>query len=243
MACTIDHLRVSQRLRVLQDFVDARGNRHAAGECGLLQRLEADFATQEILMEWDRQGLREIMIFRLTDRTGPGNGRMRQYFEAEELPPTPPPGHRFLEGLGLVDVRPPRIPEVTPGPIREPERTAEALERVWALAARRRFEEAEDQLRRVARSHSSGMDLTDGLAAEVCRFARAHLFDPDPTVFHWLRDRGVQLWYTWGSGATSGGEGAVRAVQIRAAEAEIAAWERARSELIHSLPPLPPGGH
>lgn len=85
------------------------------------------------------------------------------------------------------------------------------------------------------------MDLTNDLAAEVCRFARAHLFDPDPAVLHWLRDRGIQLWYTWSSGATSGGEGAERAVRIRAAEDGMGAWERARSEVIHSLPPSPPG--
>lgn len=49
MACTIDHLRVSLRLRVLQDFVDAQGHHHAAGETGVLEHLDVDFATDEIL--------------------------------------------------------------------------------------------------------------------------------------------------------------------------------------------------
>lgn len=69
-------------------------------------------------------------------------------------------------------------------------------------------------------------DGSHAAAGALCSLAASHAFDSDPTVYRWLRDRGIGLWYAWGSGATSGGDGAARAVEIRVAEAKLAALER-----------------
>ncbi|MFO1460743.1 MAG: hypothetical protein U1G08_15230 [Verrucomicrobiota bacterium] len=89
MGCTIDHLGSDQRVRVLAQFRDLSGIEVQAGDTGVIRRLEADFIQELIAIEWERNDRPERLTFALRSRTGPGNGRMRQYFE--DLGPEPPP--------------------------------------------------------------------------------------------------------------------------------------------------------
>jgi hypothetical protein len=100
MAATIDHLRADHRVHVSRDFTDARGIAHRVGDAGIIRAMGLDMATMEIWIEWDLPTSRERLHFALKSPTGPGNGRMREYFElGEELgeratakaPPPPPP--------------------------------------------------------------------------------------------------------------------------------------------------------
>src|SRR5688572_14224344 len=84
MACVVDHLQADHRVRVLQDFTDARGTRHVAGETAILRAQAFDWPTQEIVLEWEREGRREKLYFALAAKDGPGNGRMRAYFAMED---------------------------------------------------------------------------------------------------------------------------------------------------------------
>jgi len=229
MATTIDHLSADHMVRVLQDFVDARGVHHRAGEEGRIIALGFDMRTNDISIEWLRDGKSETMVFDLRERSGPGNGRMRQYFELGEYVNPGREGMRFVPNYGYVPIAPPELPMVTGKVITTDARYDDAIERVWALAGRKRFDEAEEQIRAIAYATDRRGDNSDRLAGSVCGLAVSHAFDADPAVYEWLRDRGISLWYAWGSGATSGGEGTERGREIRKVEKAFKDLERART--------------
>lgn len=89
MGATIDHLRADLHVTVIRDFVDARGAAHAAGEQAVLRRLDLNWSTFDLEIEWERNGVRETLHFRHGAKDGPRNGRMREYFEVGEHMPEP----------------------------------------------------------------------------------------------------------------------------------------------------------
>ncbi|MBL0172017.1 MAG: hypothetical protein IPP90_15095 [Gemmatimonadaceae bacterium] len=102
MAATIDHLRSDHAVRVLRDFTDARGTPHRAGETGIIRGMGLDTAHMEIWIEWEHNGALDRMRFALSSTIGPGNGRMREYFELGdvdpgEVPVPPPAPQRAVE--------------------------------------------------------------------------------------------------------------------------------------------------
>ena len=220
MACTIDHLRRDLRVRVLQAFQDKGGIRHEAGAMGTIRTLEYDPVQAEFQITWEVGGKVERMTFDLRSRTGPGNGRMRQFFEdlGDELPP---PGTRVRFSRAPRSVRPPLL---LPGFIRRgPGRDEQVLQRAWTLAAARQFGEAEEQLRELDQSWNRACAEAMTTAVEV------HADDEDGAVYEWLREQATDLWHCWGSTATSGGEGAAMMPSIRAATDRFAEIDRHRA--------------
>ncbi len=229
MAMTIDHLGVDRYIEVTQAFEDARGVAHAVGERGTITALAYQSATGEITLTWNRDGQSESMTFLLASKSGPGNGRMKQYFDVIEDRFTLPTDRRYVEGVGTIMLLP-TVPPLTDALITDDHQFDEAIRRVWALAFRKRFVEAAAQLQAIVYSANRRGDNTERAAELLCHAAHQHAFDPDASVYRWLREQGVQLWYSWGSQATSGGEGSDRARYIRAAEAKFTALDRARNE-------------
>lgn len=221
MACVVDHLRSGDRVRVLLPFVDAHGTACEAGAVGRITALELDFPRQEIVLAWRRDdGLAQTLRFALAAREGPGNGRMKSYFRVleETVPPAMESGHSFAD---RVRPRPPLEP--APSPDGDPEAY---LDHVGALAVHGRFDEAGAWLAALlARPDPHGGNLRNA-ADSLCRMAIDHGHDAD--AYGWLKEQGLGLWYAWGAGATSGGEGASRALSIRAAEAAFAQAEKRR---------------
>lgn len=222
MGCVIDHLQSDHRIRVLQDFTDARGARHVAGEEAVLRSMDLDWGRQEISLEWEREGGREKLYFALAAKDGPRNGRMREYFAMGERVPLPreDPMERHRREMAA------RIPTIVGDVVREVTRYDEAVTRVWALAAQHRFEEAEAQLRLILAAPDPCDGRLEQLAGDIVGIAIAHVYDGDRSVFDWARNRGVGLWHAWGSNASAGGEGAVRGNRIRDAEEYLAKFER-----------------
>lgn len=220
MSCTIDHLRVDLIATVRQEFTDARGVRHRDGESGLIRHLGVEWPRQEIVIEWERGGERERMYFPLSGKDGPGNGRMRMYFDVTEPPPPPPAP------------RPPRqappLPELAESPVTDPERYDEGFARMRALVARARWAEAEAQLQAILAGPDPGGCRLEHTAELMVDVALAHAFDPNDAIYEWARDRAVHLWYAWGAQATSGGDGEARLPSIHAAEARLAACDAKR---------------
>lgn len=225
MACVIDHLRVDHRFRVLQDFVDLHGSTMRAGDTAILRDQGVDWARQEIFLDWEVDGRVRKFQFRLTDRTGPGNGRMRQYFELEE-PVGPPGGWKLRRG----NQPPVALPEVAPRLIRDFAHLEAAMERIWALAGRLRFDEAREQLKALLEAPGDTQGRLQCLAEELGALAWHHAWDADATVYEWFRDQSLGMWYAYGSGATSGGEGAAFSLEIRRAEENFAHLDRRRAE-------------
>jgi len=211
MAATIDHLSVDHRITVLRDFVDARGVRRRAGESGVIVAIQLDWKTHDVVIEWRRGEQHESMTFALAAKDGPRNGHMREYFELGEYVPPPAPNRTFVPELGLVSSGPMQLPALARDLVRGPGRRDEALDRVWALAGRRRFAEAEEQLRALDGAHAPTS------AAALTAIAERHAFDQDADVYEWLRDRALRLWFSWGAEATSGGDGAARMLEIQPA--------------------------
>ncbi len=220
MACTIDHLRRDLRVRVLQAFQDKGGIRHEAGVMGTIRTLEYDPVRAEFQIAWEVAGKVERLTFDLRSQTGPGNGRMKQFFEdlGDELPT---PGTRVRFSRAPRSVRPPPL---LPGFIRRgPGRDEHVLQRAWALAAARQFKEAEEQLRELDQSWNRACAEALTTAVEV------HADDEEGTVYEWLREQATDLWYCWGSTATSGGEGAAMMPYIRAATDRFGEIDRHRA--------------
>ncbi len=222
MACTIDHLSLHRRITVIRGFTDARGVCHQPRECGVISRIELDWPSREIHIEWDRDGRIETLVFDLTATTGPGNGRMREFFEAGDLAIPADPDKRFVEGIGVISTLPPELPPVSDDPVDDPAELEAAVSRIHALAGRGRFEEAAEQLRLLRAAPS------DLVADALSRLAERHAFDPNVEVYEWLRDRAINAWYSWGAEATSGGDGAARLLEIHPAMDRFQRLDRAR---------------
>lgn len=188
MACTIDHLSLHRRITVIRGFTDARGATHGPGDTGVINRIELNWARQEIEIDWDRDGCMETLVFDLTSGSGPGNGRMRDYFEAGDLAIPSDPHKRFVEGIGVVSTLPPELRTPSMEIITDPEAFETVLARVHALAARCNFDAAAEQC---AVLSAVPCDL---LAARLGAMAEQHAFDPTEGVYEWLRDRAIQAW-------------------------------------------------
>jgi hypothetical protein len=222
MGCVIDHLMRDHEIRVLKDFVDLRGVRHAAGDLAVLRDMEMDWNQQEISLEWERtDGSRETLFFSLKAKEGPRSGAMREFFQLGPRVPLPedtPAGraaHRRTAAKALT------LPEVAPELITSPSLYEAAIQRIWALAARKRFDEAEDQLRAVADFPDAGGYELQRLAENLAEITILHRDDEDAEVYRWLREHTRNYCYAFGSGATSGGEGAVSGEWIRRIEARL----------------------
>lgn len=85
-------------------------------------------------------------------------------------------------------------------------RHEESRARIWALAAEEQF---------------CGDNRTD--LAQALEVAAKRMAISDVAAAQWLYERAIEVWYSWGAMATSGGDGAARAPHIRAAEARQAA--------------------
>lgn len=225
MALTIDHLSIDHVVHVIEAFTDARGAAHQVGEHGLIRVLAFDSRSGEISLTWERDGRHETMVFLLASRTGPGNGRMRQYFEVGDYVAAAIEGRRLIPGFGYAPLAP-VLPAVGERMIESFERYDEGIERVWALAARLRFDEAQAQLTAIVDAPDRRGEPNRRAAVDLCASARLHAFDTDLTVYQWLRECGLVQWYVWGAGASSGGDGRWRATEIRAAERAFADLER-----------------
>ena len=224
MSCTIDHLCVDHHVRVLRDFTDAQGQHHRANETGIIRRMELDWATQQIVIEWERGGRREAMRFALLAREGPRNGGMRAYFELGEpvFEPRPSPGE--ARRIRQRATRAAGVPPLAEALVTDPSRLTEAVARIEALVARHRFDDAEQQIRAaVTDVGPTGWRLKQ-LADDLGGMADAYAGGEDPALYVWLRDRAIDLLHGWGSCATSGGEGEV-------CRQAIDAWKRRFAEL------------
>ena len=110
MSTTIDHLSNNHIVRVIQDFADAREVAHHVGEQGRIVELALNYRTMEISMQWERDGQLETMFFALQSRAGPGNGRMKEFFELGEYVELERADRRFVPVLGWVRTAGPALP-------------------------------------------------------------------------------------------------------------------------------------
>lgn len=208
MATTIDHLRRDLQVRVLEGFTDLNGIRHEAGDLGVIRELGFDLQRREIIVVWDTAGRRERMVFAGLAQDAPGIGRMKRFFC--DLGDEPPPsGTRPRISRAPRAVHPPVLTD-DPGPGAEGEELG-GVRRVWALAAKRRFDEADAVLMR------TGGEALQETAERLTAAAEVHADDEDGAVYEWLKERAIRSWYCWGSTATSGGEGAAMLPYIQAA--------------------------
>lgn len=222
MGTVIDHLMSRHRVTVMQAFTDANGVAHQAGESGLILQMGLEWHTQEIWIEWERDGAIERMTFRLDARDGPRSGTMREFFELGDYVPLP------RAATPRRKITPPPAPA---GVIADSSRYEEAVERVAALAAYRRFEEAETQILQITGWPCEYGWRVKDMAHQLTGMAAGHVEDADPTVYLWLKGWATHAWYMWGSGATSGGEGAAFAVEIRAGEKVLAELDQRRKDI------------
>lgn len=198
MATTIDHLRVDHRLTVLRDFVDAKGTMMGAGESGVLTRIDWDQIRREIVLEIKTDSGNVKLVFELSAKTGPGNGRMRDYFEMGE-DVTPP---RVIPAFH----NPSKRQMIIPPPVKNP---APMNSTTWARAAQ--GTDGPDRLEAVEKEMLAAIDhigvagsIAEIYAERMRAFQRAGN-EPRAVAAFKLA---MQWMYSYASSATSGGEGA-----------------------------------
>jgi hypothetical protein len=198
MATTIVHLRVDHRITVLRDFVDAKGKMMRAGETGVLTKIDWDQIRMEIVLEIKRDSGNVKLVFELAAKTGPRNGRMRDYFEIGE------------------DVTPPRIipafhnqskrQMIVPPPEKK---SASRNDSAWAHAAQSMdgpdcLEAIEEEMRRSIDHIGVAASIAEMYAQRMRMFQRA---GNEPRAIAAFK-LAVDWMGTYASWATSGGEGA-----------------------------------
>jgi hypothetical protein len=217
MATVIDHLMAHHQVTIVQAFSDANGIAHRAGETGIIRDMGLDWPRQQIWIDWERDGTREKMVFRLDAKKGPRNGGMREFFELGDYQPPPRPKP--------APPPPPTLPtQEAPDRISDEEGYNATVQRVRGFAAYRRFDEAHSETLKATDWLASHGWRIDEMAQHLTAMAAEHVEDDDPAVYLWLKQQATFVWYMWGSGATSGGEGAAFGRQIQA-------WEKALAEL------------
>jgi hypothetical protein len=198
MATTIDHLRVDHRLTVLRDFVDTKGTMMRAGDSGVLTKIDWDQLCTEIILEIKRDSGKVKLVFELAAKTGPRNGRMRDYFEMGE------------------DVTPPRVIPVIhdqskrqmiiPPPVKNP---APMNSTAWARASQStdgpdRLEDVEKEMLAATNHIGVASSIAEIYAERMRAFQRAGNGPRAIAAFKLAVD-----WMdNYASWATSGGEGA-----------------------------------
>lgn len=198
MATTIDHLRVDHRITVLRDFTDAKGVTMRAGDAGVLTKIEWDQIRMEIILEITRDSGKVKLVFELAAKTGPRNGRMRDYFEMCEdvTPPRVIPA--FHDPLLRQMIVPP--PETKPAPRNDA---------AWARAAQDlngpdKLEAVEKEMQQAFQHIGAAASIAEMYAQRMRAFQRAGNELRAIAAFKLAVD-----WMgTYASWATSGGEGA-----------------------------------
>lgn len=199
MATTIDHLRVDHRITVLRDFTDAKGVTMRTGDIGALTRIEWDQLGMEIILEITRDSGKVNLVFELAAKTGPGNGRMREYFEMGEDVSSPrvfpafrrPPAERKM-------IVPP--PKIVPAPRNDKD---------WDRLARStegpdRLEDVEEEMRKAFDHIGVAASIAEIYAERMRAFQRAGNEARAIAAFKLA----VEWMATYAGWATSGGEGA-----------------------------------
>lgn len=198
MATTIDHLRVDHRITVLRDFVDAKGMMMRAGDSGVLTRIAWDQVRMEIVLEIKRDSGKVKLVFELAAKTGPRNGRMRDYFEIGE-DVTPP---RVIPAFHV----PSKREMIIPPPVKNP---APLNSSAWARIAQ--STDGPDRLEAVEKEMLAAIDHI-GVASSIAEMyaQRMRMFQRagnEPRAIAAFK-LAVDWMGTYASWATSGGEGA-----------------------------------
>ena len=118
MGAVIDHLREGQTVRVIRPFTIGTDVACQVGDTGVLHKIRLDWVTQEILIEWERANVREVLRINDAATDGPRNGRMRDYFEVIEPDPVVPV-RSTVENANLRHTTPgsPSMPPPLPPPL------------------------------------------------------------------------------------------------------------------------------
>ncbi len=214
MATTIDHLRVDHRITVTRDFVDARGTMMHVGDTGVLTRLEWDQVRMLIILEITRDSGKVKLVFDLAAKTGPRNGRMRDYFEVGEDVTTP----RVIPAFRDKSKRQMIIPSAKEKPLSvnpaenvppPAKRLGPMNSKAWARAAQ--STDGPDRLEAVEMEMLAAIDhigvagsIAEIYAERMRAFQRA---GNEPRAIAALK-LAMQWMYSYASSATSGGEGA-----------------------------------
>lgn len=196
MALTVDHLRTDAVVKVIRAFRDAGGRVHPPGEQWTLRGMSFDPATLHLTMTVaGDDGTEQRFVLDLKDVQGPRIGRMREWFEAGE------PGGSRPEHHGSRVVR-----QAVPEPLQD----------VCRLAEAGRWDDARQALQPLfERREFAGENLPN--LAGLLEHATACVFPGNHEAACWLYQQAIQCWHGWGALATSGGDGAARMPDIKAA--------------------------
>lgn len=198
MATTIDHLSENLKVRVIQEFVDAQGTKLRVGDSGVITALSYDEMHRIIRIELRRVSGVVKLAFSGHVKTGPGNGRMRQFFEVEEAELAP----------AVTKALRPRT-MIIPPPAKEP-----AMQNPWLRMALDpsqpdQIEALEAEVSKMITVNGSAASLAELYAERMRMFQRAG----DETRAVAAFKRAVAWMGTYASWATSGGEGAAMSLE------------------------------
>lgn len=197
MATTIDHLGVDRIVKVLQTFTDAKGRAVPVGTTAMLTRLGQDWATQELIIEWDCAGRREELRFALRAVRGPRLGKMKEYFEVLGEKPDDRPSRLRLDPAERKMIVPPKTKEPAHDQWPDWAHDAKKLEDSGDLKA------AEELIQKNVPHIGCAASIAEMYARQMRMFQRA---GDEPRAIAAFK-KAVDWMGSYAASATSGGEG------------------------------------
>jgi hypothetical protein len=212
---TVENLVSGGRYRVISEFIDARGERHPAGEEWTFREAQYRHDQRVLALSVEgKGGPSEIPLDLRRPEGNPGLGRLRKWFECIAAPVYAREPKPELERASAADVT------AEPGFRGLPESPEwRVFEERLRLALRLAKEEQYGEASRIIHELVSGPDEGDGkiqTLAQRLSEAAASVAGKDDKLADWLQERSTSLWYAWASAATSGGEGTARVRQLKA---------------------------
>lgn len=200
----VDHLLRDTRYRVLRDFEDASGTRHAAGEVFLYRSAHLNMTAKLLTLRVeDAAGKKSEWKIDYNSGEGPKPGNMKTYLEdAGYVGVTPEERARER----AANAPPPREAGPAPGSMGEPR-----LTKVYEMALRNDIDGASALLNEVDDGKALGDHHLEKLAGWLESAAHAA---GDTEAAKWFGRKAWNQWEFWASCATSGGEGAARSREL-----------------------------
>ncbi len=210
----VDHLLRDTRYRVLRDFHDASGARHAAGDVFLYRSAHLNMAAKLLTLRVeDAEGKKSEWRIDYSVGDGPRPGNLKEYLEDagyEWITPEVRAGQKkAAEG-------PPEPPGSAPESLGEAR-----LGEVYAMVMRGEKEAAGALLRAVDDDRALGDYHLEKLAGWLVDAAyRSHSVEAG----RWFARQAMNQWEFWAACSTSGGEGAARSREVAKIRGELAGY-------------------
>ena len=210
----VDHMLRETRYRVLREFTDSAGQRHAAGEEFLYRGAHLNLPAKRLTLRVTSGSVQTDWLFVFESRVGPRPGNLKEYFEAVRYEPEPLPSK---PPDPLADPAPKPAPPAHAEPAHAPPAPAAdasgTLDELHAAVMNLEFDRAAGLYRAIDANHSLGDYHAEKLGSWLLQSAHSAAC-ANFAAAQWFAREALDCWQFWAACSTSGGEGAARSYEV-----------------------------